>query len=325
MKHPKRILFAILVIVALIAVSSGRYPLSLDTILRLILNPGESSMEASVFLQIRLPRIILTVICGGALALSGYVYQSIFQNPLVSGDVLGVTQGCSVGAIAALLLGGGVLSVQLTSFVAGLITVGICIRMAGILRGNRTLHLILVGIVVSAFANAAIMMLKLGADPYKELPSIEFWLMGSFSAARWEDVIYTGILAAAAAFLLYRLRYQIFVLSHGEDEAHALGIDVKKVRFAAIAASTVMISCVISVAGIVSWVGLIAPHIIRLLLRRPIHQSMGSAFLCGAILLLAADTCARSLWSFEMPISILTSIMGALFLWYLLAKRGVRL
>lgn len=282
-------------------------------------------MGAKVFFHFRLPRVVLVAVSGGALALSGYVYQAIFQNPLVSGDVLGVTAGCSVGAIAAILAGGGMFAVQSCSFLAGIATVGICIHMAGRLKGNRTLDLILTGIVVGALANAVIMMLKLGADPYHELPGIEFWLMGSFSSARWEDVAFVSVPVTAAAFLLYRLRYQIFVLSHGEEEAATLGIPVKTVRLLAIGASTVLISCVISVAGIVSWVGLIAPHVIRLLLKRPIHRSMGSAMICGAVLLLWADTFARSVWSFEMPVSILTSVIGALFLWYLLVKRGVRL
>lgn len=325
MKYSKRIAFLLMVLCFLIAVCVGRYPLSLDTILNLICHPAQKTMEASVFFQIRLPRVVLVLICGAALSLSGYVYQAIFQNPLVSGDVLGVTQGCSVGAIVALLCGFGGLGVQVSSFFAGLLTVGICIRMARILKGNRTIHLILVGIVVGALANAMIMMLKMSADPYQELPSIEFWLMGSFSSAGWDDVLYTGILVGGASLMLYRLRYQIYVLSHGEEDAAALGIEVKKVRRYAIAASTVLISSVISVAGIVSWVGLIAPHLIRLLWKEPLYKNMGSAMVGGSILLLCADTLARSLWSFEMPISILTSIMGALFLWYLLVKRGVRL
>lgn len=325
MKHPKRMLVALLVIVFMVSMCAGRYPVSLETIVNIFNKRVEPDMAEAVFLKIRLPRITLVMICGGALSLAGFMYQSVFQNPLVSGDVLGVTQGCSVGAILALLLGGGALSVQLGSFAAGILTVAICIKMAGILKGNRTLNLILVGIVVGALANAMIMMLKMGADPYRELPAIEFWLMGSFSSAKWTDVVYTGSIAGVAFLLLYHLRYQVFVLSHGEEEAAALGIEVKRVRLLVLAASTVLISSVISVAGIVSWVGLIAPHLVRLLLKQPLYKNMGSAVIGGSFLLLTADTLARSLWSFEMPISILTSIMGALFLWYLLSKRGVRL
>lgn len=325
MKHPKRMLVAFLIIVFVVSMCTGRYPVSLETIVNIFHRRIEPDMAEAVFLKIRLPRITLVMISGGALSLAGYMYQSVFQNPLVSGDVLGVTQGCSIGAILAMLLGGGTLSVQLGSFAAGILTVGICIRMAGVLKGNRTLNLILVGIVVGALANAMIMMLKMGADPYRELPAIEFWLMGSFSTAKWADVVYTGSIAGVAFLILYHLRYQVFVLSHGEEEAVSLGIEVKYVRFLVIAASTVLISSVISVAGIVSWVGLIAPHLVRLLLKKPLYKNMGSAVIGGSILLLSADTLARTLWSFEMPISILTSIIGALFLWYLLAKRGVRL
>lgn len=319
------LLWVILLLLCVGAVCVGRYPLPLPRLWASLLHPAEYPMEFRVLVQLRLPRILLTLLCGGALALSGTVYQSIFRNPLVSGDVLGVTQGCSVGAIAALLFGCSGVVVQLTAFVAGLATVFLCIRMAEFLKGDHMLHLILVGIVVGAIANAVIMMLKLSADPYRDLPSIEFWLMGSFSAARWRDVWLTILPIGAASTVLYLLRYQIYVLSHGEEEAKTLGIPVKTVRLTAIAASTVLISSVISAAGIVSWVGLIAPHAVRLLLKRPIHQSMVSTFVCGAILLLFSDTLARTLFSFELPISILTSIIGALFLWGLLMERRVKL
>lgn len=325
MKYSKKILLVLLIIFFLLSICMGRYPLSLTKIMKCMMHPVQNQMEASVLFQIRLPRVVLTMLCGAALSLAGYVYQSIFHNPLVSGDVLGVTQGCSVGAIASIILGGGAIFTQSLSFIFGVVTVFLCIRMASLLKGDRTLHLILVGIVVGALANALIMMLKMSADPYRDLPGIEFWLMGSFSTANWKDVLLCSVVIGSATLLIYRLRYSIYVLSHGEEEAMSLGLEVKRVRIYAIMAATFLISSVISVAGIVSWVGLIAPHLIRLFTQKPFYQNVGNSMLMGALLLLCADTLSRTLWSFEMPISILTSVMGALFLWYLLVKKGVRL
>lgn len=313
----------IVVLLIIISLLIGRYSLSFSDIISLF--SFQDSTSVNIMFHLRLPRILLALLCGGALALAGYVLQALFQNPLVSGDVLGVSQGCSVGAMLAMLLGASWISVQLFSFIGGIICMLICMRMASLWKRNMILHLVLSGIIIGALANAVIMLLKLGADPYEQLPAIEFWLMGSFSSADWKEATSAIFIIVPVSILLYLIRYQIFVLSHGEEEAKTLGIEVKKVRFLAIVCATLLIAASISTAGIISWIGLIAPHIVRLLYKKEIHYSMVDAFLCGGILLLGADTLSRTIYSFEIPISILTSIMGALFLGYLLWKRGLRL
>lgn len=305
----------------LISLCVGRYSFKIHDLFEIF----ENGIASTVFFQIRLPRVLTAVLLGGALALAGFVFQALFQNPLVSGDVLGVSQGSSVGAILAMLAGMSVFFIQIFSFIGGLLTVLICIQLSKKWKGDRILHLILAGIVMGALMNACIMLLKLSADPYQQLPTIEFWLMGSLSSIDWKSFVTVFPIITISSFLLYRLRYQIYLLSHGEEEAGKLGCNVQKVRFITIICATLLVSSAMSTAGLIGWVGLIAPHLVRLLLKRSLHEMMFECFICGGMLLLGADTIARTLWSFEMPISILTSILGALFLMGILSKRGIRL
>lgn len=289
-----------------------------------ILHPFRASMGTMVLYKIRLPRIVFVLICGGMLALSGSVLQSVFKNPLVSGDVLGVSSGCSIGAILGILMNGNAVLLQVFAFIGGIVAMYLTIQMASSLKGNKTLYLILSGIVISALANAVIMGLKLTADPYQHLPTIEFWLMGGFSSITWSDYLYAVPIMIVAAFLLYKLRYSIFVLSFGDEEAQSLGLNVKKIRISVLLLSTLLISSVVSIAGIVSWISLMAPHIAQMIHKKSFHYGFVSTFLVGSILLLIADDIARCLFTMELPISILTSMMGAVVLWYLLKKRKVR-
>lgn len=325
MKKKEKILFILLIIIFLISLFIGRYPLSINAIMDAIMHPFRVSMEHTVFYNVRLPRIFFVVLCGGVLALSGSTLQSIFKNPLVSGDVLGVSSGCSIGAILAILWNQNTLFLSLFSFVGGMIAMYLTIQMASSLKGNKTLYLILSGIVVSAFANAVIMGLKLVADPYQHLPTIEFWLMGGFSNLTWKDFIYTTPIMFVCSFLLYKLRYQVFVLSLGEEEASSLGMNVKRMRFLILILTTLLISSVVSVCGIVSWIGLMAPHIAYMMNKKSFHHNFLMTFMVGSLLLLVADNIARSVFTMELPISILTSIMGAIVLWYLLKQRKIQI
>lgn len=294
----------------------------MSDILDAIMHPFRVSMGNTIFYKIRLPRILFVVLCGGVLALSGSVLQSIFKNPLVSGDVLGVSSGCSVGAIFAILLNSNMFLLQLFTFIGGIVAMYLTIQMAS-MKGNKTLYLILSGIVISAFANAIIMGLKLVADPNQHLPTIEFWMMGGFSNLTWNDFIYTFPIMGVCSYLLYKLRYQIFVLSLGDDEATSIGMNVKKIRILVLILSTLLISSVVSVCGIVSWIGLMAPHIANMINKKSFHNNYMMTWMCGSVLLLIADDISRSIFTMELPISILTSIMGAIVLWFILKKRKI--
>lgn len=301
----------------------GRYPLAPADLWEILSGQAAGSMKENVFWNIRVARTCVTALCGGALSLAGFVYQSLFRNPLVSPDVLGVSGGASVGAICAILFfGGSAAALQLLSFAGGVVTVALSLLLARAIGGNRYFNLIISGIILGALANAAIMALKYIADPAQQLAVIDYWLMGSFSLASWAKlrVIAPPILAAGAVLAL--LRYRLKVLTLGDEEAASLGVAVVPARLICIGCATVLVAASVMVSGIVSWVGLIVPHLVRSVLGEQFEANFFQSILCGAALLLVADTLARSLLPSEIPISILTSLIGALFLAAFLLCRG---
>lgn len=311
-------LLGMLILVMCISLISGRYGSSFHEVFDALFLQNDSITQKLIW-NIRMPRIILVGLCGGALALSGIVYQTIFKNPLASGDVIGASSGCSLGAIIAILLFGSTMLVEIFSFVAGIFTVFLTITLANKVKGNRILNLVIAGLIIQAITTSLMMMLKISADPFHQLASIEYWLMGGFSDAGWTQVLITFIIVFTCSILLYLMRWQIQMLSFGE-EAATMGIAANKIRLIALALATLLISSVISVAGIVSWVGLLVPHMIKIITKEQIAKNMGMTFLCGSIFLVVCDTLARSLLVIELPISILTSLFGALFLIFLFVK-----
>lgn len=296
----------------------GRYGSSVAQVVGAVLMQGDKITQNLIW-NIRMPRIILVCLSGGALALSGIVYQTIFKNPLASGDVIGASSGCSLGAIIAILYCNSTWMIQLCSFTGGILTVLLTLFLAGRGKGNRILQLVIAGLIMQAVATSLMMMLKINADPYHQLASIEYWLMGGFSDAGWSQVLMPALIVAICFLVLYLLRWQIQMLIFGE-EAGTMGIKTKQIRWIAMVTSTLLISCIIAVAGIVSWVGLLVPHIIKRIHPEPLSRNIGMTFLCGAIFLLLCDTLARTLFVIELPISILTSLFGALFLFLLFVK-----
>ncbi|MEG0295941.1 MAG: iron ABC transporter permease [Clostridium sp.] len=324
MKKKLWVLTGITIVFFLISICVGRFNMSISELVDVIFLKDPSSVQANLFYNIRLPRTLLVLICGGALALSGTVFQSIFRNPLISPDVLGVSSGCSVGAVIAILLTGkSVLGMQTITFLAGIIVVLIAISMAKFMRSNKILALIISGIVISSLASSIIMMLKYVADPYKELPTIEFWLMGGFHNASWENINTILPLIFLSGTILFLLRWRLKVMTLGDEEAMSLGVNVNLVRIISILCSTVLVSTVVSVAGLVSWIGLIAPHIIKTYAGDDITKTLPLSIMAGGSLLLAADIASRTLFPAELPISILTSFIGAIFLFYIVLKRRV--
>lgn len=288
-----------------------------------LLNNGLLSRDFTIFFNIRLPRVILVVFSGGALALAGMVFQSIFQNPLISPDVLGVTSGCSLGAaIAIIFMAANPLMTQLMAFSTGIVAVLFSVFLSKNMATNKVLGLVISGIVTQALASAMIMILKYFADPYKELPAIDYWLMGGFHNSNWDNIIYVIPLVIVSIAILYLLRWRLKVCTMGDIQATLLGVDVKKIRIITILISTLLVSVVVSVAGVVSWIGILAPHIVKSYAKDDISKNMILTVIMGGIIMLVADTAARSLTTTEIPISILTSLVGAPFLVYLISRRG---
>jgi iron complex transport system permease protein len=303
----------------------GAYPLSLGDIAqalarRLAGAPPRGQIDTVLF-EVRLPRVFAAVIVGAALAAAGAAYQSLFRNPLVSPDILGVSTGAGLGAVIGIFLSLPVVGIQLAAFMMGLATVGLVYSVASVVHGREPLLvLVLAGVVVGALAGAAISLLKILADPYDQLPAIVFWLLGSLSAIRKAEVWGATPLVVIALVPLVLLRWRINVLSLGDEEAKALGVEAGRLRLIVIAAATLMTASVVAISGVIGWVGLVIPHIARMLVGPSFDRLLPAAMLLGGGYLLLVDTLARTMARIEVPIGILTAVIGAPFFLWLLAR-----
>lgn len=328
----KKLLLAALFLLAafLVTMSVGRYPIAPWNILKLSLNklgagynlgPDAAVME-NVFWLIRLPRALMVLLVGMALGTSGVVFQAVFRNPLVSPDILGVSSGAGFGAaLGIMVVGGGQASLQLLSFAFGISGLFLSFAIARRSREDSVVVLVLAGIIVSAMFAAGLSLMKYLADPYEKLPAIVFWTMGSFHSVRWADLVYVAPVVLAGTAVMTSFSWRLNLLSLGDEEAMSLGVDVKKTRFAFLFISTLMVASSISICGIVSWLALVVPHIGRYIVGSDHKVLMPFSALAGGGLLLLMDTLARTLTSSEIPISIITSLIGAPFLAYLLLRR----
>lgn len=279
------------------------------------------SPERAIIIDIRLPRILLAGLVGVALSVTGVTFQGIFRNPLVDPFILGISAGAAFGcAISMGFL--PQLPIQIMAFVFGLAAVALAYMIARTQGEISRLPLILSGIIISAFFTAMVSIIKFLIDPMK-LQNIVYWLMGSFSLADWNYVRIVGIGLLISLVPIFFMRWRLNVMSMGEDEARAMGVNVKRDRLIFIASSTIAVSVAVSVSGIIGWVGLMVPHLIRMM-TGPDHRSLVPLSMAGgAAFMILADTIARNLTSFDLPVGIITAIIGAPFFIYLL-KRGGR-
>lgn len=294
----------------------GRYPIDWAQLMA-------DGMDRRVFLTLRLPRTCMALLAGFALGVAGSVYQAVFQNPLAAPDIIGVSSGASVGAAAAILLfGGGVVLTALLAFAGGMVAVLVVLSLAGFARRQGVTGIVLAGIAVNALTESLLMLMKLTADPEKQLAAIEFWTMGSFADVTLQKlcgVLPLAVIGLAGLFLLHR---QILLLGLSEDEARMLGVPVGMMRRVVLLLATLVTGVVVSVTGLISFIGLLAPHIARLLARSSRFSTTVLSGIVGGALLLCADILARSIGSSEIPVSIITSLLGAPFLFWLMCKRG---
>jgi iron complex transport system permease protein len=282
---------------------------------------ADTSTADAVVWQIRLPRVGVSMLVGAALAAAGAAYQHLFRNPLVAPDTLGVSSGSALGAVLAIFVGAGFLAIEAAAFVGGLAAVGAVMFVASRLRAHDPLvTLILTGIVVASLLGAAISLLKYLADPYNLLPAITFWLMGSFASTSPSEA--SGLLApvAAALVVLIALAWRVDLLSLPEDEALALGVNTRRLRAAVIAAATLATAASVAVSGIIGWVGLVVPHMARLVVGPEFSRLLPIAAVFGAIFMLLIDTLARTLATIEVPPGILTAVVGTPLFIALLAR-----
>jgi iron complex transport system permease protein len=320
---------AALCLLTLFAVTVGPYPISLGEIfhagLRAVAGVGDpaAGQVDTVLFQVRIPRIVASLLVGAALAAAGTVYQGLFRNPLVSPDILGVSTGAGLGAAAGILLSLPVVAIQGLAFVGGLATVALVYALATAVRGHEpTLVLVLAGVVLGSLAGACISLVKILADPYDQLPAITFWLLGSLASIKPQDVWSALPTVGLGLIPLVLVRWRMNLMALGDEEATALGIDPRRLRVVFIAAATLMTAGVVAISGVVGWVGLVMPHIARLVVGPNFDRLLPTAMLMGAGYLLMVDTLARTMGSTEVPLGILTAFLGApVFLWLLATGR----
>ncbi|WP_376781079.1 FecCD family ABC transporter permease [Stutzerimonas nitrititolerans] len=365
----------------LIALLAGKYPLRLADLLDSLAShlggtsePPAQQIE-TVLWQLRLPRILTSLLVGGALAAAGAAYQGMFRNPLVSPDILGVSAGAGLGAVLGIFLGLPLPWVQLLAFVGGLLAVSLVYLLASrIRRHDPVLVLVLAGVALGTLLGAGISLLKILADPYSQLPSITFWLLGGLNGVSFADLASAAPLMLAGLLPLALLRWRINLLSLSDEEAAALGLNVSRIRLLLILSATLMTASAVAITGIIGWIGLVVPHMARLLVGPefsrllPASLLLGASFLLltdtlmtasavaitgiigwiglvvphmarllvgpefsrllpaslllGASFLLLTDTLARTLAGIELPLGILTALIGAPFFLLLLARGG---
>jgi iron complex transport system permease protein len=290
----------------------GRFHLSpADVLGALFGRDGVSATIHAVVMDVRLPRIGAALLVGAGLSLSGACYQGVFRNPLVSPFILGVSAGAGFGAALAILFVPQPVAVPLSAFVFGLLSVGMCFALARSYRAAPTLVLVLSGIVVGALFSALLSLLKYVADPESRLPLIEFWLLGSLSGVTRRDLWLLLALFLPCAGVLWSLRWRLNLLALGDDEARSLGVNAGRLRWVVILAATLIAASTVAVAGIIGWVGLVIPHAARILVGADFRRVLPASAALGACYLMLVDDLARTLTQAELPIGVLTAIVGA--------------
>ena len=292
----------------------GKYPLSMQQLL------AGDAMQWRVFLTLRCSRTLVGVIGGFALGVSGFVYQTVFGNPLASPDIIGVSSGASAGAAAGMLFLSGAAAVTASAFAGALLAVVLALTLSSLNRSGKSSTIVLAGIAVHSLAQTVLMCLKLTADPERELASIEYWMMGSLNGVSVHSIGGNLILCVLCMGVLFLLHRQIILLSAEEGEARMLGVQVAQLRLLVLMVATLSVSSVVSLTGLISFVGLLAPHGARLLTGQNRMGTMLLGGLLGGILLCGADILARSVASTELPVSIFTSVLGAPFLIFLIVQ-----
>lgn len=321
------VLLIILVMITVFSFGVGRYSIPAADLLRFLFT-GEYTDEnlPVLILQIRLPRILVAILAGGALSVSGAAYQGLFRNPMVSPDILGVSTGAGFGAAMALLFSLGLLAVQLSAFFTGVLAVLISLSISKVITLNhdRILLLVLSGMIVSSLFGALISLIKYMADSESKLPEITFWLMGSLTDVTMKEVRFILPLVCLTLIPLLLYGWKLNVLSFGDEEAQALGVDTRRVRIITICCASLLTASVVAVTGTIGWIGLIIPHFARFIAGPDHKQLLPASFLVGASFLLLVDDISRSVSTLEIPLGVITSLIGAPMFFIVLKMTGHR-
>ncbi len=316
-----------LVVAAVASLMLGRYPIDPGQALGMLVNqiipldPTWTDQQATLFFNVRLPRILLALLVGCCLALAGAAYQGTFQNPLVSPDILGASQGAAFGAAVAILLGLSSVMTSAFAFAFALITVFLVLLISSRARGNHMMVVVLAGIMVSSLFQAGVSYAKLVADPTDELADITYWLMGSLTGANMSEIVMVFPVMFVGCAVLFALRWRINILTMGDDEAATMGVNARRTRIVVIVAATLITAASVCVTGMIGWVGLVIPHLCRMMVGADYRKLIPASMLMGATFLLVVDDIARLATTAEIPIGILTAFVGAPFFLYLITRK----
>ena len=306
----------------------GRYPVSPPELMKIILSgiidiPQSWPVAAeNVIFQIRLPRVLAAAIIGAALSIAGVSYQGMFQNPMVSPDILGASSGAGFGAALAILLGAGYMGISVAAFLFGLAAVMLAYGISRVSRINATLAMILAGMMIGSLFTSCTSFVKLVADTEQTLPAITYWLMGSLVSIKPQDVAFAIVPIIAGSVPLFLLKWRMNLLTVGEEEAQAMGINTRALRLVVIVCATLLTASSVAISGMIGWVGLVIPHFCRMIFGYDYRKIIPASALFGATFLMVVDNIARLATTAEIPLGILTSFVGAPIFVYLILKGG---
>lgn len=330
-----KLIYLILILLLLfsltISITTGRYSITINQMEEIIYNKllgiksnNLPSTVQSVLFNIRIPRIITSILVGISLSISGTTYQGLFKNPLVSPDILGAVSGAGFGAALSMILGFGNLGIQISAFIFAILAVIISYLLSTMISrySDTTLVLVLMGLVMGSLFTASLSIIKYIADPESKLPEITFWLLGGLSTATYSQVTAIIIPIIISTIPLMLLRYRMNVFSFGDEEAKSLGVNTKNLRLITISCATILTAVSVSVSGMIGWVGLIIPHISRLIVGPNNKVLLPTSMIIGGIFLILADDFARSFFAVEIPLGVLTSVIGSPFFIGILLHEG---
>lgn len=315
----------LLLVLFLSAVMIGRYNVPASNFFKIITgNDDVPIIDKNIVLNLRIPRTIVALLTGIALSISGLVYQEIFNNKLVSPDLLGVSSGASVGAAFAIVLGYTGLVISLFSFTLGLITMFLTLIVTKIFKSSSSVYLLLAGVIIGGFMSSATGLFKYLASSDRQLSEITFWLLGSFSSVTYDSVLILLPIVLFGVITLFLLRWKINILALGQEEATSVGINYKALRLVVIICATLLTAGTVAIAGVIGWIGLVIPHISRILVGRNTKRTIPLTIVIGACFMIIVDVISRSFTSTEIPLSVVTGFFGTpLFLVILYTKRGI--
>ncbi|MDO5668021.1 MAG: iron ABC transporter permease [Alcaligenaceae bacterium] len=316
------LLFCLLILTSLLSLVSGKYPLGLNELWHSLITKGDKQSNTDIVLwHLRLPRLMAAIVVGAALAAAGSTYQAMFRNPLVSPDILGVSAGAGLGAVLAIYMAMPLAGIQFFAFVGGLLAVALVYLTSLSSRHfDPVLVLVLAGVAIGSLLAAGISLMKILADPYSQLASMTFWLLGGLNSVSYDEILWVSLLILLGLMPLFLLRWRVNLLSLADLEAQSLGLNTSLLRLILIVCATLITAAAVSFTGIIAWVGLVIPHIARILVGPEFSRLMPTSLLIGAIFLTITDTIARNVATIELPLGVLTSLIGAPFFLFLLLK-----